>query len=69
MNELAEWGARLVGQALEPGNRWVLVLAVAVGIGMLAALRGKLTESWILFPLLAVVVWYAVYRWLALRAR
>jgi hypothetical protein len=59
----------LFGQeALSGGNLWILVLIVLIAIGVLGAVRGKLTESWLWIPLLALAMWYAVYRWLQLRA-
>jgi hypothetical protein len=61
--------AALLGQeALTDGNVWVLMLLVIVAIGVVATIRGKLTESWIWIPMLALAMWYAVYRWLELRA-
>src|SRR5689334_17518052 len=67
--EQAARSAAMFGQeALSGGNLWVLVLVVLVAIGVFAAVRGKLTESWLWIPLLAIAMWYAVYRWLQLRA-
>jgi hypothetical protein len=61
--------AALLGQeALTNGNIWILMLIVVVAIGVVASMRGKLTESWIWIPMLALAMWYAVYRWLELRA-
>ncbi|HEX5075698.1 MAG TPA: hypothetical protein VFW03_20975 [Gemmatimonadaceae bacterium] len=61
--------AVLFGQeALTGGNVWILMLILIFAIGVVAALRGKLTESWIWIPMLALAMWYAVYRWLELRA-
>jgi hypothetical protein len=54
-------------EALTGGNIWILMLIVLVGIGVIGAVRGKLTESWFWIPVLALAMWYAVYRWLALR--
>lgn len=62
-------GAFLFAQeALSGGNIWILVLIVLIAVGVIAAMRGKLTESWLWIPLLALAMWYAVYRWLQLRA-
>ena len=61
--------AQLIQGALLPENRWTLLLIAAIGLGGFAAVRGKLTESWVLIPLLALIIWYAMYRWLDLRAR
>ena len=61
--------AILFGQeALTGGNIWILMLVVLVAIGVVASMRGKLTESWLWIPVLALAMWYAVYRWLELRA-
>jgi hypothetical protein len=60
--------AQLIHGALLPENRWTLLLIAAIGLGGFAAVRGKLTESWVLIPILALIIWYAVYRWLDLRA-
>jgi hypothetical protein len=61
--------AVLFGQeALSGGNIWILMLIVIIAIGVVASMRGKLTESWIWIPVLALAMWYAVYRWLELRA-
>ena len=54
-------------EALSGGNIWILVLIGLIGVGVLAAVRGKLTESWLWIPVLALAVWYAVYKWLELR--
>lgn len=60
----------LFGQsALAGGNLWILVLFVLVAFGVIAVVRGKLSDStWLWIPLLALAMWYAFYRWLALRA-
>ena len=59
----------LFGQeALSGGNIWILMLIVVVAIGVVASMRGKLTDGWIWIPALALAVWYALYRWLQLRA-
>ena len=59
----------LFGQeALSGGNIWILMFAVAIAIGIIAFVRGKLTDGWIWVPVLALVMWYAMYRWLRLRA-
>jgi hypothetical protein len=61
--------AILFGQeALTGGNIWILMLIVIIAIGVVASMRGKLTESWIWIPVLALAMWYVVYRWLELRA-
>ena len=61
--------AVLFGQeALAGGNIWILMLIVIIAIGVVASMRGKLTESWIWIPVLALAMWYVVYRWLELRA-
>ena len=54
-------------EALAGENRWVFMLILLAIVGAIAAIRGKLTESWVMIPLLAIAVWYAVYRWLQLR--
>jgi hypothetical protein len=49
--------AALFGQeALTDGNVWVLMLIVILGIGVVATIRGKLTESWIWIPMLALAM-------------
>ena len=61
--------AVLFGQeALADGNVWILMLIVVIAIGVVASVRGKLTENWIWIPVLALAMWYAVFRWLELRA-
>ena len=61
--------AILFGQeALADGNLWILMLIAIVSIGVVASVRGKLTENWIWIPVLALAMWYAVFRWLELRA-
>jgi hypothetical protein len=55
---------QFVQEALTGGNVWILMFVGLVGIGIVMAVRGKLTESWIWIPLLALAMWYAVYRWL-----
>ncbi len=61
--------AILFGQeALADGNVWILMLIAIVSIGVVASVRGKLTENWIWIPVLALAMWYAVFRWLELRA-
>ena len=55
--------------ALAGGNIWILVLAVLISFGLLAAIRGKLGEaSYLWIPLMALALWYAFYRLLRLRA-
>ena len=34
---------------------------------VITAVRGKLTESWLWIPILALAMWYSVYRWLQVR--
>ena len=59
----------LFGQeALSGGNIWILMLVVIIAIGVIAFMRGKLTDGWIWVPVLALAMWYAVYRWLQVRA-
>ena len=59
----------LFGQeALADGNLWILMLIAIVSIGVVASVRGKLTENWIWIPVLALAMWYAIFRWLELRA-
>ena len=61
--------AILFGQeAVADGNLWILMLIAIVSIGVVASVRGKLTENWIWIPVLALAMWYAVFRWLELRA-
>jgi hypothetical protein len=61
--------AVLFGQeALADGNVWILMLIVVISIGVVASVRGKLTENWIWIPVLALAMWYALFRWLELRA-
>lgn len=61
--------AILFGQeALADGKVWILMLIAIVSIGVVASVRGKLTENWIWIPVLALAMWYAIFRWLELRA-
>ena len=55
-------------EALSGGNIWILMLIVIIAIGVVASMRGKLTDSWLWIPVLALAMWYAVYRWLEIRA-
>ena len=50
--------------ALMGGNVWILMFVALVGIGVITAVRGRLTESWLWIPILALAMWYSVYRWL-----
>ena len=54
-------------EALSGGNVWILTLIGLIAVGVIAAVRGKLTESWLWIPVLALAMWYAVYRWLEIR--
>lgn len=54
-------------EALSGGNIWLLMLIGLMAVGVIAAMRGKLTESWLWIPVLALAMWYAVYKWLELR--
>ena len=61
--------AILFGQeALADGNLWILMLIAIVSIGVVASVRGKLTDNSIWIPVLALAMWYAIFRWLELRA-
>jgi hypothetical protein len=61
-------GMILFGQgALSGGNIWILAFIGLVAVGVLAAMRGRLTESWLWIPILALAMWYSVYRWLQAR--
>lgn len=51
-------------EALTGGNVWILMFVGLVGIGVITAMRGKLTESWLWIPIIALAMWYAVFRWL-----
>jgi hypothetical protein len=72
MIDFIEQGLRnilLFGQeAMTGGNVWILMLIGLIAVGVIAAVRGKLTESWLWIPILALAMWYAVYRWLQVRA-
>jgi hypothetical protein len=57
-----------VQEALSGGNIWILMLIAIIAIGVVASMRGKLTDSWLWIPVLALAMWYALYRWLELRA-
>ena len=48
-------------------NRWLVVLIVAALVGVTAAVRGKLTDSWVVIPILAGALWYAFYYWIRVR--
>jgi len=48
-------------------NRWLVVLIVAALVGVTAAVRGKLTDSWVVIPILAGALWYAFYYWIKVR--
>ena len=54
-------------QALVGANLWILSLIALIAVGVIAAVRGKLTESWLWIPMLALGIWYAVFRWLETR--
>jgi hypothetical protein len=44
------------------------MLIVVIAIGVVASVRG-LTEGWLWIPILALAMWYAVYRWLGYEPR
>jgi hypothetical protein len=71
MMDFLEQTVRGVGQVLHEvlagGNVWILAFVCLVGLGVITVVRGKLTESWLWIPLFALAMWYAVYRWLAIR--
>lgn len=48
-------------------NRWLVVLIVAALVGVTAAVRGKLTDSWVVIPILAGALWFAFYYWIRVR--
>jgi hypothetical protein len=61
-------GVFMFGQeALSGGNIWILMFIGLIAVGVITAMRGKLTESWLWIPILALAMWYAVYRWLQAR--
>jgi hypothetical protein len=48
-------------------NRWLVVIVIAALVGVMAAVRGKLTDSWVVIPLLAGAAWYAFYYYIRVR--
>ena len=62
-------GILLFGQQMMTGgNIWITMLVMLIAIAVVFGMRGRLTESWIWIPVLALAMWYAIYRWLQLRA-
>lgn len=60
--DIAQFGQ----EAATGGHVWILMFVGLVGVGIITAVRGKLTESWLWIPIVALAMWYAVYRWLQL---
>ena len=59
----------MFGQQMMTGeNVWIVVLIMLIATGAVFAMRGRLTESWLWLPVLALAIWYAIYRLLKLRA-
>lgn len=53
--------------AVKGADPWLAVLALVVCVGIVAAIKGKLTSSFVWIPGLAVAAYYAIYRWLKLQ--
>lgn len=59
--------AAMLRDALSQPGPWIAVAAVIVVVFVAAALRSKLSSSWIWIPVLAGAMYFVVYRWLRLR--
>ena len=63
---LQDFAAMLHDAIMRPGP-WSAVAILLVVVFVAAALRNKITASWIFIPVLAVAIYLSVYRWLRLR--
>ena len=63
---LQDFVAMLHDAVTRPGP-WSAVAILLVVVFVAAALRSKITASWIFIPVLAVAIYLSVYRWLRLR--
>lgn len=59
--------ALMLQGALKGADPWLAALALVVCVGIVAAIKGKLTSSFVWIPGLAIAAYYAIYRWLKLQ--
>jgi hypothetical protein len=56
----------LTNAVTQPGP-WSALGIILVIVLVAAGLRSKLSASWVLIPVLAAAIYFAVFRWLRLR--
>jgi hypothetical protein len=61
-----EFIAMLTDAFTRPGP-WIAVAAVVAIVLVAAAVRSKISASWVWIPVLAGAIYFAVFRWLRLR--
>ena len=57
----------MVGNAVSQPGPWSFVAVILVGVSVAAAVRSKLSASWVWIPVLAGAIYFTVFRWLRLR--
>jgi len=57
----------MVTDAFTRPGPWTAVAAVVAIVIVAAAVRSKISASWIWIPVLAGAIYFAVFRWLRLR--
>ena len=61
-----DFGAMLTDAVTQPGP-WSAVVSLLVVVLVAAAMRTKLSASWLWIPVLVAAVYFSVFRWLRLR--
>lgn len=61
-----EFVAMVTDAVSQPGP-WSAVAVILVGVLLAAALRSKISASWVWIPVMAVAIYFSVFRWLRLR--
>jgi len=57
----------VVSDAVSRPGPWSAVAVILVGVLLAAALRSKISASWVWIPVLAVAIYFSVFKWLRLR--
>lgn len=65
-SSIQEFVDMLTNAFTRPGP-WTGVLAVIAIVLVAAAMRSKISASWVWIPVLAGAIYFAVFRWLRLR--
>ena len=65
-SSLQEFIGMVTGAFTNPGP-WGAVGIVLILVVVAAALRSKISASWVWIPVLAAGIYFAVFRWLRLR--